>query len=157
MSATRHTAPQATEEDPGPGQEADQEEGDHVQTVILGQVQVAAPDLQVLSSSRPSDKLKEIHSHILRMRPEHMDQQEYKGESNLPLVPEYPGKLVDVVFVDGVVPDLYDGPVQLLAAGALAHPHPDPRVRHPPQHVALVNEHRHSDHRDAVEDALKDT
>ena len=81
-----------------------------------------------------------------------------QGQSKLgsPLVPEHPGELVDVVFVDGVVPDLHDGSVQLLAAGALAHPHPDTSVRHPPQHVALVNKHRHPDHRDSVEDALKD-
>ena len=75
----------------------------------------------------------------------------------LPLVSEHPGELVDVLLVDGVVPNLHDGPVQLLPAGALAHPHPDPSICHPPQHVPLVNKHRHPDHRDPVEDALQDT
>ena len=73
MSAARPTAPQEAEQEPGPGQKADQEEGDHIQAVILGQVQVPAPDLQVLGSSRPSDKLEEIHSHILGMSPEDID------------------------------------------------------------------------------------
>ena len=69
MSATRHTGAQEPDQEPGEGDQGDQEEGEHVQAVVLGQVQVPTPHLQVLSPSRPSHKLKEIHSHILRMGP----------------------------------------------------------------------------------------
>ena len=69
MSAARQAGAQEADQEPGEGEQGDQEEGDHVQAVVLGQVQVTAADLQVLGSSRPSNKLQEIHSHILRMGP----------------------------------------------------------------------------------------
>ena len=69
MSAARQAGAQEADQEPGEGEQEDQEEGDHVQAVVLGQVQVTAADLQMLSSSRPSDKLQEIHSNILRMSP----------------------------------------------------------------------------------------
>ena len=69
MFAASPAAPQEAEQEPGDGQERDQEEGDHIQAVILEQVQVPALDLQMLSTPRPSNKLKEVHSHVLRMSP----------------------------------------------------------------------------------------
>ena len=62
-------ASQEAEQEPGESQEGDQEEGDHIQAVILDQVQVPTLDLQMLSAPRPSNKLKKVHSHVLRMSP----------------------------------------------------------------------------------------
>ena len=72
MSAARQAGAQEADQEPGEGDQEDQEEGDHVQAVVLGQVQVTAADLQVLGSFRPAHKLQEIHSHILRMGPEEL-------------------------------------------------------------------------------------
>ena len=69
MSAARQAGAQEADQEPGEGEQEDQEEGDHVQAVVLGQVQVTTAHLQVLSSFRPSNKLQEIHSNILRMGP----------------------------------------------------------------------------------------
>ena len=81
-----------------------------------------------------------------------------QGRSKLsaPLVPEHPGELVNVVFVHRVIPHLHNGLVELLPRGTLAHPHPYPSICHPPQYIGLVNEDWHPNHRDPVEDALKD-
>ena len=70
MSAACQAGAQEADQEPGEGDQGDQEEGEHVQAVVLGQVQVTTTHLQVLSASRPSHKLKEIHSNILRMGPE---------------------------------------------------------------------------------------
>ena len=70
MSAACQAGAQEADQEPGEGDQGDQEEGDHIQAVVLGQVQVTTADLQVLCSSRPSNKLQEIHSNILRMGPE---------------------------------------------------------------------------------------
>ena len=69
MFAASPAAPQEAEQDPGEGQEGDQEEDDHIHAVILDQVQVPTLDLQMLSPPRPSNKLKEVQSHVLRMSP----------------------------------------------------------------------------------------